>query len=113
MHELDKALAVLAEKLGTNVEHLWGVLIRQAPIDGTVDLLQYALITIGCWLWWRWCKRVMESNQDEIIYLPLTLVAVALGILVIAAFFCLPNTVAAFLNPEYWALKQVLGSVNP
>ena len=32
--ELNKELAALAAKLGVSVEHLWGVLVRQAYIDG-------------------------------------------------------------------------------
>jgi len=31
--ELQKELAGLAAKLGVSVEHLWGVLVRQAYID--------------------------------------------------------------------------------
>ena len=33
----------LANKLGTTSEYLWAVLIKQAPISGTVDLILYAL----------------------------------------------------------------------
>jgi len=36
---LSKALAELAQKLGTTSEHLWGVLVRQAFIDGFSSLL--------------------------------------------------------------------------
>lgn len=34
-----EALQALAIKLGTTADHLWGVLIKQAPIDGTIDLI--------------------------------------------------------------------------
>jgi hypothetical protein len=37
--ELHKELAALAAKLGVSVEHLWGVLVRQAYIDGLSSLL--------------------------------------------------------------------------
>jgi hypothetical protein len=32
--EFNKQLAELASKLGISVEHLWGVLVKQAYIDG-------------------------------------------------------------------------------
>jgi hypothetical protein len=35
---LQKELANLASKLGTTSEHLWGVLVRQAYIDGLSSL---------------------------------------------------------------------------
>lgn len=34
-----EALQTLAEKLGVTAEHLWGVLLKQAPIDGTIFLV--------------------------------------------------------------------------
>jgi hypothetical protein len=37
--ELHKELAALAAKLGVSVEHLWGVLVRQAYIDGLSSLV--------------------------------------------------------------------------
>jgi hypothetical protein len=32
-----QALTNLATKLGTTAEHMWGVLLRQAPITGVID----------------------------------------------------------------------------
>ena len=32
-----KLIEELAAKLGTTAEHLWGVLVRQAPISATVS----------------------------------------------------------------------------
>ena len=37
--DLHKELAALAAKLGVSVEHLWGVLVRQAYIDGLSSLV--------------------------------------------------------------------------
>ena len=42
--ELNKQLAELAAKLGTNAEHLWSVLVKQAYIDGISSLMT----TLGC-----------------------------------------------------------------
>lgn len=39
-------LTQLAEKLGTTVEHLWSVLVKQAFISTTVNLLIYSLLLI-------------------------------------------------------------------
>lgn len=37
-------LEQLAVKLGTTVEHLWGVLIRQAPVSGLISILGYIAV---------------------------------------------------------------------
>jgi hypothetical protein len=36
--DLNKQIAELANKLGVSLDHLWGVLIRQAYIDGISSL---------------------------------------------------------------------------
>ena len=41
-----KLIEALAEKSGTTSEHLYGVLVKQAPITGVVDILQcIAIVT--------------------------------------------------------------------
>ncbi len=45
--QIEKLLRELAEKLGTTAEHLWGVLMRQAPISGVIGILVFVLN------WWR------------------------------------------------------------
>jgi len=100
----------LAAKLGTTAEHLWGVLLRQAPISGATDLMQYALLAVAVALWWKWVKATKKRGQyrDEAAWIPVGTVGVALAVMVGVAFFSFPTTVAAFFNPEYWALKQVM-----
>jgi hypothetical protein len=44
--ELTELLGKLADKLGTTVEKLWSVLLKQAPISGTVDLLLCASLVV-------------------------------------------------------------------
>jgi hypothetical protein len=59
--ELQKELAALAAKLGVSVEHLWGVLVRQAYIDGyglssPVTLFCCAAAGVGV-LWFFFYRR--------------------------------------------------------
>jgi hypothetical protein len=42
--ELNKQLAALASRLGVSGEHRWGVLVKQAVIDGLTSLMT----AIGC-----------------------------------------------------------------
>lgn len=111
-----KLLSQLADKLGTTSEYLWTVLVRQAPISGAVDVLQYALIAIAVWLYIKGLPRAharFEAFDTELSggfyifgggFILVTLVLVA--------FFAVGNTVTAFVNPEYWALQHVLSAIK-
>ena len=121
MKELTPLLEKLAAKLGTTVEMLWGVLLKQAPISGAVDLITCAtLVWLAIWSF-RFVQRkttVPAATEDK--RYPSAewegegkLVAW----LCVAAFACFvlicvgtsaQNIFAAFLNPQYWALEQIL-----
>lgn len=107
-------LETLATKLGTTAEHLWGVLVRQAPISGATNLV---LCIIGALLLWKLITFVNHKtiNRDADWYyerhpawfgVGVVAFAVSIGILV-----SIPKIVYAFANPEYWALKQLLSMV--
>lgn len=119
------ALRELAAKLGTTSEYLWQVLIRQAPISGVVNLLVCVV-----WVWvavWgfrlvsRKTKRPPETKEDKFpraewndedraaAWLLWGLYTLGGTIIVGCA---LEYIAGALLNPEYWALTQVLNEVH-
>ena len=116
-----QALTALANKLGTTAEYLWGVLLRQAPLTGTIDLILNVAWVIGAVLWCRFVARKTtrpkRTDDDHYPYADWTdeaasfswasAVAVVLitGLVVSGS---LSTTVAALANPEYWALRQIL-----
>lgn len=120
MKELTLLLEKLAAKLGTTVEMLWGVLLKQAWISATTDLI----FCIGIILGFVWCFRFVQRKttpipetegryayadwDDEgkvIAWVVIAIMAVIGGILLIAG---LENIVTGYLNPQYWALKEIL-----
>ena len=116
-----QSLTGLANKLGTTAEYLWGVLLRQAPLTGAIDLMLTMAWVIGTVVWCRFivrkttCPRPTDDDRypnaewtDEAAFLAwASAVAVALiaGVVVISS---LATTVSALVNPEYWALRQIL-----
>ena len=110
-----KLIEELAAKLGTTAEHLWGVLVRQAPISATVSAsltLAWVIVLVCCW---RFAVRSMKrANEDSIlhedevmavVFIALILMSIATAVVItIGSAGC----VSAFANPEYWALKQVM-----
>ncbi len=117
-----QALTTLAAKLGTTAEYLWGVLLRQAPITGAIDLaMMVAGVAMAVFLI-RLVRRkttkpaktdedrypsAVWSNEEAAFFAWAGAVAFALLTALLIGYE-LPNVVSALLNPEYWALKQIL-----
>lgn len=110
----DKLIRDLAAKLGTTAEHLWGVLIRQAPITAITDLLEVLILAAVCVYGgrrlMRWHKKLQESGDADhpgfvLLYVGFV---VLLCITIICALCSVSGIVTAFTNPEYWALKQIV-----
>ena len=110
----------MAAKLGVTAEHLWGVLVAQAPISGAVDLV-LCVVMVAAVVWWAWLVKRKTTRQktaeagvhkraeweDEAVLFWAT--AVLAGVLVLIFIIeSAHETVAAFFNPEYWALLQLL-----
>jgi hypothetical protein len=122
MEEMSKLLSQLADKLGTTTEYLWGVLIKQAPIDAITTLFQMLLVLlfgIGLWKVHRWLSKSEDDSDcsryeeyEELAIAPMVIATIVFVILSIVCFFCITDVVNGFLNPEYWALDKILSKVN-
>lgn len=112
-------LNALAIKLGTTAEHLWGILVKQAFLDGVVSCFQYAALLAAWYVTYRVLKNwnvIFESAAKNDLERPLVFVGLvlfpALVIYSVSAFCYLSVFFSAFFNPEYWALHQVLNAVH-
>ena len=114
-------IEALASKLGTTAEHIWGVLVRQAPISGIVDLVLCAVITAVTVWFVALVKRRTTTPQvtdedrypsaewrDESAFLAWAVAIIAGVIALICVTGSAQGIAAAFANPEYWALKQLV-----
>ncbi len=121
---LDRALdllGALAVRLGTTVEHLWPVLIRQAVAEGLVFLLvgggigaALAYASRRFYLGRQAVKAREENRYDEDdLKLGLMIGCILTGA---AAATILPLTVSAGIlhlaNPEFYALRYILGAIG-
>ena len=108
-----EALKAIAAQIGTTSEHLWAALVAQAPIDGVATLLQvlilaavtYAHVGLTRKAWAGFDRNPGPTITAGIAWLPLTIIWMS-------AFFYIPMLIAAFLNPEYWALKEILDAIK-
>ena len=117
MENLIPLLEKLAETLGVTTKILWEVMIKQAPISGCIDIIQYIIFIIACIGCYKITiksySNVKTNEVDDIIYLPLIFAWIILSVVGIVCFFCIGDTVIAFVNPEYWALDRILTKITP
>ena len=65
-NEMAEVVEKLAEKLGVAAEHLWGVLIRQAPISGITNILVSIAWIVGAIWTFRFVKSKTKDQDVEV-----------------------------------------------
>jgi len=115
-----QALTELASKLGTTAEYLWAALLRQALIGGISDIMLMAVWIAITVLWVKVVfRKTKEPEQSKNGYVSPEWASesaffawASAAILVLLTLCMITNslsiTIAAFANPEYWALKQII-----
>lgn len=110
-------LAELAKELHTTADHLWSVLVKQAPIDSMCQVTSVvvfffgglALLISGI----KWARKRDEERDDTSPGIVMAVIGMLVMVItVLAAALSAPGIMAGFYNPEYWALKQVMGLVK-
>ena len=119
MKDYAEMLQALADKFGTTVEHLWGVMVYQAPLSSTTTLITFA----GWVAFLMWGFKFIQSRttkpegdryqcaawEDETARFAWTI----WGIMVFVTFFlaggAIEEIATGYINPEYWALMKLKG----
>jgi len=118
MKELVPVLEKLAEKLGVTSGYLWDVLVKQAFIDGILSIMFAVLTSICVAVLYKLHKKFSGKHPNSAccnwyekleylgpaMFLPTTFI----GVMVVVAIIGLFGAVTAFVNPEYWALHEIL-----
>jgi hypothetical protein len=99
----------LAAKMGTTVEYLWEVLVRQAYITGSVNiffaLFMLSAVAAALLVAHKMTKKWKDSSDRAMVFLVIITVGLFFSI---GATILLYEGIIALANPEYWALMQVL-----
>lgn len=124
MKELTPLLEKLAAKLGTTVEMLWDVMLKQAMIRGVTDLIICTVLIVGnVWLFRlvqrkTTCPPVTAERQyprcewDDVEIPAWTILVVVTLIVILCVIASVPDIITAFANPQYWALEHILNAVK-
>jgi len=118
--QLVPLLRELAEKLGTTVDHLWGVTVAQASANGMfylcwLLLLTTTVIVLFCFSkkWYKKAKGSEGWKREQVspylAYMPFVFLFV---IWAIAFPKIVYQLITAFYNPEYWALQNILNLIQ-
>jgi hypothetical protein len=113
-------LEQLANKLGTTSEYLWSILLKQAYISAITDLIFViviwlsGIILLSLHLYFSGYKRDNSLYDDYEDFLPMIMIVAALiwTVLFVVSIIIISSIVTAFINPEYWALKQILNAIK-
>jgi hypothetical protein len=125
MKEITELLGQLATELGTTAGKLWGVLLRQAPISGALNIiLCITLVVASVWVFRFVQDKTTAPPQSETNKYPSAAWGkegaffawvYAMSFIGVAAIFILSSVgeiVTAFFNPEFWALKKILSTLE-
>ena len=118
--EIAKVLDLLAERFGTTIEHLWEVMIRQAYIEAIMGIFVFALLLVVNIKFIKWAKPITTNDDHETwekwgvdgVMPVMASGFIMLVISCIAFLMTIDNLVAKLVNPEYWALQQILELLN-
>lgn len=123
--EATQLLEELAAKLGTTIEYLWNVLVRQATIDAIIKIIFVAIITICGIILYRYHIKFSKRDENghntynsgcydsgEDLSMTMILAAIIWGIAFVIACSTIPGIITGFLNPEYFALQHILSLIK-
>ena len=105
-------LRQLAEKLGTTSEYLWQNLLNQAPISGSFGILYVTIIISAIIFFAKIIKKKIptwkQKKADFEINFNLTVFGISMSFFGGGSLVILHNSVTAFMNPGFWAMKEIL-----
>lgn len=100
----------LAEKLGTTAEYLFEITVNQALISGLADLI-FSFVFAGlAFFLIRVIKKLHGDCEDKSFEVFLLSVGCVVSLILFVA--GINSMMTAFLNPEYWAFKDILKQLN-
>lgn len=119
---MDTAMAYidkLAAKLGVAAEHVYGVLVKQAVVSGVIStLMMIGAIIVAVFLTKSLAKK-SRDHQNHIGKYDLNpyqvfhwCAVLALAVLSLAALINGPDMVGKIINPEYYAIKEILDTIG-
>lgn len=116
---MDKAMAYidkLAAKLGVAAEHVYGVLVKQAVANGVSKigggLMLIAVAVVVSVIISRTIKNSDLDYWDVEWAAVIGSIALLVVLPVVISYFLMASGIKATINPEYYAIKEILETVK-
>jgi len=111
--ELINLLEGIANKMGSTTEHLWEILVRQAPIECCKYIIQIFLFLgiTGLFLWSLYYLLISDEEMEEKAWIGLIFFVLILACLG-ATTELIYRMITVIKNPEFWALKELLSNIR-
>lgn len=103
-----KALEVLASKLGTTSEFVWGVLVKQAVASASINLIVSGVLFVIAATAFVFLRKNTDKLTDACVW-AFSLILISMAIIFV---FVFPYHISTLINPEYWALNRILEALN-
>lgn len=108
-----KLLEGLATKLGTTIEYLWSICVKQAYIEAWINLSGIIAFCIILYLMFTKGKPRINKNRDDYDRpILLFIFWFFVGAFSMTMFFMLNEAITGFFNPEFQALKYILNHLK-
>lgn len=118
--ELMPYLQKLADKLDSSAQVLWQMQMAQAKVIAITIVIEWIVLAVFSVLWIKGVKKFLKWREDRYSNDGIDLVAMFLGVgisgtLVVLIFGCLidiKTLITIIVNPEYWALQEIIKMVK-
>jgi hypothetical protein len=114
----------IAAKLGVAAEHVYGILVRQQYVEGITTILGCLTFVAVMFFISRKITDLTKSTREsakkksfteiseDLAHVVLVLGWIAFFFALIFASFAIPDSVAKLINPEYYAIKEILDAIG-
>lgn len=121
-NDIKQFITQLAESLSTTSEYLFSILTRQAVVHGAIGLILEILVFIGTGIWiskclkfYAWAKKLDKEEtygDNDLGYFLFYASGFIIALLFITAICNMQDTLTKVINPEYWALREILDFIK-
>ncbi len=116
---MEDSLTILAEQLGTTVEYLWPIVIRQQYIQPWYGVLTAVVFGVAAFVFYRGYKYYMnkykENGWGDVYDLYYMLCIAGCGVAISVAFVSIIHAsfnLLDLINPDYAALEDVMKMIS-
>ena len=110
--DLAKILDELGQRLGPTGEHVFQLAVRQVYIDAVVNVVVLILVGVAFFALASRCRAALEEDDTSYASLFLGIATIAIVVVTMFTGVSLMFALSRVLNPEYAALRDILGALR-